>query len=288
MKRVLWGCCLLGLMASCGGGKKRMDPFEALTKQMDSVQQSVAVDTLPAVQELVKEEPVPVTADESFADFFYNFASDESFQRSRIVFPISYYKGDQVIRTTKEDWTFDPLFSHYPAYTALFDNEEDMEMEKDTSVHSVQIDWMYLADRKIKRYYFERINNSWFLEAINMENLPLSEDDGEDFFSFYLEFSSDSLFQQQRMHHPLAFVTADPEDEFQIIETTLDAGQWAAFRPPLVKGWLSNVHYGQPDALSSNHKIVEFKGFGNGFNNALYFERRRGEWRLVKFEDLSD
>ena len=275
-------------MASCGGGKKRMDPFEALTKQMDSVQQSVAVDTLPAVQELVKEEPVPVTADESFADFFYNFASDESFQRSRIVFPISYYKGDQVIRTTKEDWTFDPLFSHYPAYTALFDNEEDMEMEKDTSVHSVQIDWMYLADRKIKRYYFERINNSWFLEAINMENLPLSEDDGEDFFSFYLEFSSDSLFQQQRMHHPLAFVTADPEDEFQIIETTLDAGQWAAFRPPLVKGWLSNVHYGQPDALSSNHKIVEFKGFGNGFNNALYFERRRGEWRLVKFEDLSD
>lgn len=288
MKRVLWGCCLLGLMASCGGGKKRMDPFEALTKQMDSVQQPVAADTLPAVQELVKEEPVPVTADESFADFFYNFASDESFQRSRIVFPISYYKGDQVIRTTKEDWTFDPLFSHYPAYTALFDNEEDMEMEKDTSVHSVQIDWMYLADRKIKRYYFERINNSWFLEAINMENLPLSEDDGEDFFSFYLEFSSDSLFQQQRMHHPLAFVTADPEDEFQIIETTLDAGQWAAFRPPLVKGWLSNVHYGQPDALSSNHKIVEFKGFGNGFNNALYFERRRGEWRLVKFEDLSD
>lgn len=265
-----------------------MDPFEALTKQMDSVQQPVAVDTLPAVQELVKEEPVPVTADESFADFFYNFASDESFQRSRIVFPISYYKGDQVIRTTKEDWTFDPLFSHYPAYTALFDNEEDMEMEKDTSVHSVQIDWMYLADRKIKRYYFERINNSWFLEAINMENLSHSEDDGEDFFSFYLEFSSDSLFQQQRMHHPLAFVTADPEDEFQIIETTLDAGQWAAFRPPLVKGWLSNVHYGQPDALSSNHKIVEFKGFGNGFNNALYFERRRGEWRLVKFEDLSD
>lgn len=288
MKRVLWGCCLLGLMASCGGGKKKMDPFEALTKQMDSVQQSVTADTLPAVQELVKEEPVPVTADESFADFFYNFASDESFQSSRIVFPISYYKGDEVIRTTKEDWTFDPLFSHYPAYTALFDSEEDMEMEKDTSVHSVQIDWMYLADRKIKRYYFERIDNSWFLEAINMENLPAAEGEGEDFFSFYLAFSSDSLFQQQRMHHPLAFVTADPEDEFQIIETTLDAGQWAAFRPPLVKGWLSNVHYGQPDVLSSNRKIIEFKGFGNGFNNALYFERRRGEWRLVKFEDLSD
>ena len=38
------------------------------------------------------EEPmVPATADESFADFFYNFASDEKFQLSRIVFPLPYY-----------------------------------------------------------------------------------------------------------------------------------------------------------------------------------------------------
>jgi hypothetical protein len=30
------------------------------------------------------------------------------------------------------------------------------------------------------------------------------------------------------------------------------------------------------------------KGFGNGFNNTLYFERRHGQWRLAQFEDLSD
>lgn len=287
MKRVVWGCCLLGLVASCGGGKKKADPFEVLTRQIDSVQ-AVVADTVPVELELVKDDPVPVTADESFADFFYNFASDEAFQLSRIVFPISYYKGEEVIRTTREDWTFDPLFSRYPAYTVLFDNEEDMEMEKDTTVHSVQIDWMYLEDRKIKRYYFERIDNVWYLEAINRENMPAASEDSEDFFSFYLRFSTDSVFQQQRLHDPLTFVTADPEDEFQIIETTLDAGQWFAFRPPLVQGWLSNVHYGQPDITDSRHKIVEFKGFGNGFNNALYFERRRNGWQLMKFEDLSD
>ncbi len=287
MNKVVWGCCLLGLMASCAGEKKKTVPLEELTEQMDSVQPTVT-DTVPAVEEWVKEEPVPVTADESFADFFYNFASDEPFQRARIVFPISYYKGEEVVRTTQEDWTFDPLFSGYPAYTVLFDNEEDMEMEKDTAVHSVQIDWMYLTDRKIKRYYFERIDQAWYLEAINKENMPEPESDADLLASVYQRVSTDPAFQQLRLNDPLTFITADPEDEFQIIETTLDAGQWSAFRPPMVQGWLSNVHYGQPEASASSRKIVEFKGFGNGFNNALYFERHRGEWKLMKFEDLSD
>lgn len=288
MKRVLFGCCLLGLVTSCGGGKKRIDPFETLTKQVDAADATRKDTVMQETVDLVNEEPVPATADESFADFFYNFASDETFQRTRIVFPISYYKGEQVIRTTKEDWQYDPLFSKYPAYTVLFDEEEDMEMEKDTSIHSVQIDWIYLAERKIKRYYFERINNAWFLEAVNREDMAMETDGKEDFFSFYNRFATDSLFQQQRLNDPLAFVTADPEDEFEILETTLDAGQWFAFHPPLMHGWLSNVHYGQPESPRSDRKIVEFKGFGNGFSNALYFERRRGNWMLVKFEDLSD
>ena len=37
MKKVLFGCCVLMLAASCGGGKKKMDPFDALTKQIDSL-----------------------------------------------------------------------------------------------------------------------------------------------------------------------------------------------------------------------------------------------------------
>ncbi len=288
MRVLLIGCCLLGLTASCGGGKKRPDPFEALTRQIDSVGRQV--DSLAVADEAdgVTEAPIPAQADESFADFFYNFASDAAFQRTRIVFPISYYKGDQVMRTTQEDWQYDPLFSKYPAYTVLFDHEEDMEVEKDTSVHSVQIDWLYLSDRQVKRYYFERINQMWFLEAINKEQLSAEADGKEDFLAFYDRFSTDTVFQQQRLHQPLSFVTADPEDEFQILETTLDAEQWFAFRPPMMGGLLTNVHYGQPETMLSERKIVEFKGFGNGFSNTLYFERRHGLWRLVKFEDLSD
>ncbi|HJH63324.1 MAG TPA: DUF4348 domain-containing protein [Bacteroides mediterraneensis] len=285
MKRLIIGCCLLMLMVSCGGGKKKADPFSALTEQIDSIK--VHPDSIQD-STVVVEEQVPAAADESFADFFYNFASDEAFQRTRVVFPFSLYKGKQVTRIQKEDWKFDPLFSREPAYTVLFDKEEDMEIEKDTSLHSVQVDWIFLTDRRIKRYYFQRKKDSWFLEAINVEKLPDEEDGKEDFYAFYERFSRDSLFQQERLHDPLKFVTADPEDEFQILETTLEQGQWFAFRPPMMKGRMTNVHYGQPENIHSDYKVVEFKGFGNGFSNTLYFERYGGEWKLMRFEDLSD
>ena len=106
------------LAASCGGGKKKMDPFDALTKQIDSL--AVGTDTLQKETPEV-EDVVPATADESFADFFYNFASDARFQRSRIKFPIPFYKGEQVERMSKDKWVYDPLFSRDPVYTVLFD-----------------------------------------------------------------------------------------------------------------------------------------------------------------------
>ena len=50
----------------------------------------------------------------------------------------------------------------------------------------------------------------------------------------------------------------------------------------------TNVNYGQNENVHSNTKVIEMKGFGNGFNNTLYFERRHGLWKLMQFEDLSD
>mgnify|MGYP000068346343 CR=1 FL=1 len=286
MKKLFFGCCLLMLMVACEGGKKKIDPFETLTGQIDSLK--VHTDSVHADTALVVEDVIPPSADESFADFFYNFASDEKFQLSRIVFPVSTYKGDKIVRVPKEEWQHDYLFSRDPAYTVLFDREEDMEMEKDTSMRSVQVDIINLVRSQIKRYYFQRKKQSWFLEAINLQRLVHETDGEEDFMQFYEKFSSDSVFQAERLADPLGFVTADPDDEFQILETTLEPGQWFAFRPPMMAGKLTNVHYGQKEDLHSDSKIVEFKGFGNGFSNTLYFERRGGIWKLIQFEDLSD
>ena len=281
----MFTCGLLLLMSSCGGQKNR---------DVSADDSAVLVDTNVVTRDeepeplVVAEEVIPATADESFADFFYNFASDKDFQLNRIVTPLPFYEGERVERFTKGSWRFDPMFSREEVYTILFDTEEDMELEKDTSAHSVQVDWLYLEDHKIKRYYFERKQDSWFLEAINIQKMKREEDEKEDFFDFYRKFVADSIFQHQRLNDPLLFVTADPEDEFQIIETILDEGQWFAFRPPMPRNRLTNIRYGQKDLPDSSVKIVEFKGFGNGFSNVLHFHRRQGIWKLIKFEDLSD
>ncbi|MDE6161926.1 MAG: DUF4348 domain-containing protein, partial [Bacteroides sp.] len=86
---------------------------------------------------------------------------------------------------------------------------------------------------------------------------------------------------------PLAFVTTDPDDDFSILETTLDLNQWFAFKPGLPTDRLSNVNYGQRNDDDSPTKILALKGIGNGFSNILYFRRKAGEWELYKFEDTS-
>ncbi len=288
MIKIPFTCCLLGLLVSCTGSYNQKVSDDTTVVRVDTNVVSVEEEPEPLI---VAEEIIPATADESFADFFYNFASDEAFQKSRIVIPLSYYEGSQVKRYTREGWPFDPLFSREGVYTTLFDTEEDMELEKDTSAHSVQVDWMRLDTRSMKRYYFERKQDCWYLEAVNVSSIPPLEEkmkNKEDFFEFYRQFVEDSVFQRERLNDPLLFVTADPDDEFQIIETTLDLGQWFAFRPPMSLNSLTNIRYGQKDMPGSPVKIVEFKGFGNGFSNVLHFRRRHGIWKLVKFEDLSD
>ncbi len=100
MKKLIIGVCLLVLISSCGGGKKKIDPFEMLTEEIDSL---AAVPDTVEVMEVVEEEPmVPATADESFADFIYNFAIDEKLQVSRIVFPLPYYTMDKKEHIEKE------------------------------------------------------------------------------------------------------------------------------------------------------------------------------------------
>lgn len=288
MRKLWFGVCLLMLLVnSCEGGKKKKASFETITEEADSL--AAASDTT-GLEAVAQEEPmVPATADESFADFFYNFASDEKLQLSRIVFPLPYYTTDSKMHIEKADWKHDPLFSQEESYTVIFDNPDDMEMEKDTTMTSVKVEWIYLKESKIKRYYFERLKGLWKLEAIDYADMPKEEDGQEDFYEFYDRFANDSVFQLSRLHEPLKFVTADPEDEFQILETTLEPGQWLAFQPVLPREWLTNVNYGQNgNDLQSNTKVIEMKGFGNGFNNTLYFERRRGLWKLMQFEDLSD
>lgn len=279
MKRLLTGLFVLAFLSACGNGRPKIDPFATITGMVDSA--SHRADTL----QQAEVEPKPSEADELFDDFIFNYASDDAVQRQRTVFPLPYYDGDMSSKIEERFWKHDYLFTKQNYYTLLFDRESDMDMVGDTTLKSVQVEWIYLETRMVKKYYFERKRGMWMLEAINLR--PVEECEGENFVDFYTRFVTDSLYQSRHIADPLQFVTIDPDDEFAILETTLDVNQWYAFRPPLPADRLSNINYGQRNEDNSNTKILKVNGIGNGYSNVFYFRRRGGEWELYKYEDTS-
>ena len=285
MKKLIVGICLLGWMASCGGGKKHADVQEVAMESIDSVE--VVADTL-EVEEVQEEQEVSTYAERVFADFLYNFATSEKFQLRRIVFPLPYYMDNKKDSIEKAEWVHDPLFSQQEFYTMLYDDLSDAELEKDTATTSVRIEWIDLKAKKMKRYYFERFYGWWKLEAIDDAMMTKDEGGQEDFYEFYERFANDSLFQAERVADPLPFVVPDPDDEFQILETTIQKAQWFTFQPNLPTGHLTNINYGQRLDRNSQTRVIEMRGFGNGFSNTLYFRCRNGKWKLTRFEDLGN
>ena len=285
MKKLIVGICLLGWMASCGGGKKHADVQEVAMESIDSIE--VVADTL-EVEEVQEEQEVSTYAERVFADFLYNFATSEKFQLRRIVFPLPYYMDNKKDSIEKAEWVHDPLFSQQEFYTMLYDDLSDAELEKDTATTSVRIEWIDLKAKKMKRYYFERLYGWWKLEAIDDAMMTKEEGGQEDFYEFYERFANDSLFQAERVADPLPFVVPDPDDEFQILETTIQKAQWFTFQPNLPTGHLTNINYGQRLDRNSQTRVIEMRGFGNGFSNTLYFRCRNGKWKLTRFEDLGN
>jgi hypothetical protein len=245
---------------------------------------------LPSVTDIYTEElskqAERTQIDKLFDDFIYNFISDAKLQRQRILFPLSYNNLNDSSKIQEKDWQHDSLYAKENSYTLIFEKEEDMELSKDTSLTSVQVEWILPETHIMKQYCFRRIKKAWYLEAINV--FAYEKGEGENFIDFFSRFSVDSSFQQKRIKEPLTFVTNDPDDDFSIIKTTLALNQWIVFKPEFPTGEISNIDYGQQNNTDSRKKIVALKSTGNGFSNTLYFQRKQGKWELYKFEDISN
>lgn len=146
MKKLIAGVLVLTILGSCGNKKTNIDPFASITQEVDSIRHKA--DSIH--QEELPEEPKPTEADESFDDFIYNFASDDALQRQRVKFPLPYYKGDEKTNIEERNWKHDDLFTKQHYYTLLFDKEEDMDLVGDTSLTSVQVEWIFVKTRMVK------------------------------------------------------------------------------------------------------------------------------------------
>jgi hypothetical protein len=282
-KRIFIFAAVFLILFSCGNKKKRVEP---------TVDMNVAVDSMEFMEDTIfliepAEPSLPTTRDESFNDFIYAFAADTAFQCTRIVFPLPYYEEDTPLKIEKKDWVHDALFVKQSYYTLLLNSEEEADRVYDGLQTSVQVEWIYMKTHKVKRYYFERVDGHWMLEAINLR--PIVENKRAEFVDFLVRFAVDSLYQAEHIREPLPFVTTDPDNDFGIIETILDIEQWFAFKPVLPDDKLSNIIYGREVTDKTSYKILQLKGIGNGFLNTLFFRHKpNGKWELYKFEDTSN
>lgn len=232
---------------------------------------------------LFEEDAPPVSVDELFVDFFYSFADDARFQNQRISFPLSCKDGNEEMKLTRDDWMAYNRFTTQNIYSVIYEREHDLELQKDTTVSSVGVEWIYLQEDYVEKFNFNRINGKWTLTDIEKElcsNLPNSS-----FLEFYAHFVSDSTFQRSSLATPVKLVLTSDEDENEVTEKHLSADDWFNMRHdlPLSSESLVNIDYGQA-CISQNRKTLLMEGVSNGLQMKLKFDKRSDGWKLIEIE----
>ncbi|MBR3454840.1 MAG: DUF4348 domain-containing protein [Bacteroidaceae bacterium] len=253
----------------------------------DSVEKVEEEDEL----QLFEETPLPKAADELFDDFFFNFVSNNKFQTSRVAFPLKVEQEGETSQITSAEWKDDDIFASQDFYTTIYERDDELELKKDTSVNSVNVEWIHLNERTIDKYKFMRVDGQWMLTG--MEKLSMDETPNGSFLDFYCRFSTDSVFQRENIAEPLLFnmpvneeigdMGDDEMDEGGTEELTPDDWFELAKEMPLPKDVLVNIEYGQA-YFSENVKHLLVQGVSNGLF-VKYTFKKYGEWQLVEIEN---
>lgn len=263
------------LMFSCTGNKTQ----RAEEPQADSVADTVEVSPIDSLEQLIGETPTPKAMDELFDDFVFNFAANQKLQMDRVVFPLTVRKGDKTESIDKKKWEMERFFMRQGYYTLLFDNEEQMQLMKDTSITQAIVEKIMLKKDLVKDYVFNRIRGAWMLREIN--ETPIADNVNASFLTFYQRFVTDKEFQVKSINKTVTFVGPDPDDDFSTMEGIITPDTWEAFAPQLPSKIIYNIIYGR-GTPAGNEMIYIMRGIANGLELELRFKKVSNRWLLMK------
>ena len=212
MNKVLVGMLALTLlMFSCNNKPTEGTPEDAPEETNDSL--NVQRDSTADEQELlIMQVPMPRTADELFDDFLFNFAANKNLQMERVAFPLRTVRNGDTTLVDQHSWKMERFFMRQDYYTVIFDNEQQMELMKDTSVNQAVVEKIYFNTGAVISYDFKRIRGAWMLMEVDTE--PIKSNKNASFLEFYHQFVTDSIFQIESLHETVTFVGPDPDDDF--------------------------------------------------------------------------
>ena len=280
---LLLGVVSLTFIAGCNGDKKSQDTSVSDT---DSIPDTLSTDTLveeepqDSIDNIIAATPMPKAADELFDDFFFNFIANKKLQMERVAFPLPVNEGNRQSQVAEKDWKMEPFFMQQGFYTLIFDNEKQMELVKDTTVAHVVVEKVFLDQKRVEQFVFNREEGLWKLTQIDRQ--PLLQNSNAAFLNFYDKFSKDSLYQVQSLNEPVKTVIPDPDDDFSMIEGEFYPEQWEDFKPEVLpKDFIYNINYGSA-GKSGGKKIFVIRGISNSLEIEMEFLLKGGEWRLIK------
>ena len=278
MKRLLFGMLALTvLMLSCKGTQTGGASQDAPEDTVDTVQQDTAV--LDTMEQLITETPMPLSADELFDDFLFNFVANKRLQLERVAFPLTVTRNGDTTQTQRSEWQMERFFMRQGYYTLLFGSKGEKAQMNDTSLTEAVVEKIYFNTGAVIQYQFHRLRGAWMLTEVDTQ--PLSANPNASFLQFYHQFVTDSLFQLNSLEETVQFVGPDPDDDFAQMEGILTPDTWPAFAPELPHKMIYNIVYG-PRKPRTDHMIFMLRGIANGLETELTFRRHGDKWRLAK------
>lgn len=214
---------------------------------------------------LFEEAVIPKAADEVFDDFLFSYISNGSFARERTV--------GAVCELTMDD---------DGAAVMIYERENDLELQKDTSLQQVTVEQVEWDGNVIHNYRFGKRHGQWFLTEEDDDDI--SDNPNASFLVFLKDFFTDSLYRHESLQLPLQFRFYSEEDE-GMIETELSYEEWSELYNdlPRLDDIMYNVDYGQ-SLISSNRKSLLLKGLSNGLSMKFHFGFSEGRWQLMEVE----
>lgn len=225
----------------------------------------------------------PVTVDVLFDDFLFGFLDDPKFQRQRIRFPLLCKGGEEEHRISSDEWGRFNRFDTQDFYSIIYEREEDIELQKDTTLINVGIEWISLQEDNVERFDFNRIDGKWLLTEIEKYGRGSMPD--RDFINFYSQFVSDSIFQRHSLAKPVRMILTPEDDEEELSEESVTADEWFSIKDelPLPQADLINIDYGQASG-SQNRKTLMMCGLSNGLQMKFRFIKDEEGWKLTEIE----
>ena len=247
---------------------------------------SIPTDTLTKEEKELglSEEKVPLF-DGVFNDFLFAYLHSRTLRQERTAKPLRLEHTErpaEMLEDFDPEFEFGFLSGEY--FTTLYGNASQMQVEDDEELEEdsiVSLQRINLNDGTIRNFQFIREEGHWRLETIR--EATFDDDDLSDFLSFYAQFCTDTIFQNQSIADPLHVVLQDSEDEEGSIDGIIDADQWQTFCPEVPSGIISNIRKGQS---YGGHRIVLRKsGLSNGLQEVFTFTKERAGWRLTRYEN---